>query len=278
MEIANKKMGAIGAQGTIEIELATRPALRLWQGREKTDKRHGILGLPGFSKIMKGIEASIRNDDPYADYHYCMIENAIKDLKDHLEIEYKDISSFLEENVPAAMRVPDVGSESPTVVPVRFVSKLGFQLVYQVLKVDEIVLKVLSANHIGLLPNSVKFETLARLEKKVRSVMHLIFAYQNTGVTRDDMAANNKKAQAAIDRMGQLEKSYLEGTTRSESAPSLPIHRLRTLGATFDTSKDQTEKVDSKRRTEKVAAHSDKSMKKLNDSLDEILSAVSEAS
>ena len=46
----SQKMAAIGAKQDIEIELATRPALRLWQGREKTQKRHGILGLPGFCK------------------------------------------------------------------------------------------------------------------------------------------------------------------------------------------------------------------------------------
>ena len=230
MTTKQNRMGAIAAQGTIEIELATRPALRLWQGREKTEKRHGIIGLPGFSKIMKGIEAAIRADDPYADYHYSLIERAIDDLSVVLETEERDISDFLKENVPSAMRLPDVGSENPTVVPVRFVSKLGFQLTYQVLKVDQIVLKVLSANHIGLLTNSMKFETFARLEKKVRSVMHLIFAYHNLGVTRDDMAANNQKAQMAVERMGQLDSGYLEGTTRSESAPSLPINRLRTLG------------------------------------------------
>mgnify|MGYP003655034177 CR=1 FL=1 len=250
MENTNKKMGAIAAQGTIEIELSTRPALRLWQGREKTEKRHGIIGVPGFSKIMKGIEASIRADDPYADYHYQVIEQAIEDLKEHLEMEDRDITMFLSENVPAAMRLPEVGSESPTVVPVRFVSKLGFQLTYQVLKVDQIVLKVLSANHIGLLSNSVKFETLARLEKKVRSVMHLIFAYHNVGVTRDDMAANNKKAQIAIDRMGQLEKSYLEGSIRSESAPALPMNRLKTLGSSFDPAKKESP-VESKKTPDK---------------------------
>lgn len=265
MKNTNEKMGAIAAQGTIEIELATRPALRLWQGREKTDKRHGIIGLPGFSKIMKGIEASIRADDPYADYHYATIEQAIADLKEHLEMEDRDITNFISENVPSAMKLPPVGSEQPTVVPVRFVSKLGFQLTYQVLKVDEIVLKVLSVNHIGLLSNSVKFETFSRLEKKVRSVMHLIFAYQNVGVTRDDMAANNKKAQNAIDRMGTLEKGYLEGTTRSESAPSLPMNRLRTLGSTFDISKKQESKEKSKNAD-------------LSDNLDEILAEVSEAS
>lgn len=230
----SQKMAAIGAKQDIEIELATRPALRLWQGREKTQKHHGILGLPGFCKIVRGIEQAVREDDPYADYHYHRIEQAINDLTFDLDSELKDIQSFIDENIPPAMRLPDIGSKNPVVVPIRFASRLGFQLVYQLLKVDQIVLKVLLANHIGLLPNKEKFETLARVEKRVRSVLHMVFSYRHTGVTRDDMAANNQKAQKAKELMGDLEVGYLEGTTRSDNAPPLPMKRLQTMGKALE--------------------------------------------
>lgn len=245
-----QKMAAIGAKQDIEIELATRPALRLWQGREKTPKRHGILGLPGFCKVVRGIEQAVRDDDPYADYHYHRIEQAIDDLTFDLDSELKDIQSFIDENIPPAMRLPDVGSKNPVVVPIRFASRLGFQLVYQLLKVDQIVLKVLLANHIGLLPNKDKFETLARVEKRVRSVLHMVFSYRHTGATRDDMAANNQKAQKAKELMGELETGYLEGTLRSDNAPPLPMKRLQTLGKVMDKENDQPKSKASGRNTE----------------------------
>ncbi len=37
------KMASIAPTQDIEIELATRPALRLWQAREKTEKKHAFL-------------------------------------------------------------------------------------------------------------------------------------------------------------------------------------------------------------------------------------------
>ncbi len=135
------------------------------------------------------------------------------------------------------MRLPDIGSKNPVVVPIRFASRLGFQLVYQLLKVDQIVLKVLLANHIGLLPNKEKFETLARVEKRVRGVLHKVFSYRHTGVTRDDLAANNQKAQKAKELMGDLKVGYLEGTTRSDNAPPLPMKRLQTMGKALDKNK-----------------------------------------
>ncbi|PCJ88257.1 MAG: TIGR03761 family integrating conjugative element protein [Thiotrichaceae bacterium] len=244
MKDNTQRMASIETKQDIEIELATRPAVRLFQGREKTAKRHGILGLPGFSKIIRGIEQAVRDDDPYADYHFHQIEQAIEDLTFDLDGELKDITAFIDENIPSAMRLPEIGSKNPVVVPVRFASRLGFQLVYQLLKVDQIVLKVLLANHIGLLPNKEKFETLARVEKRVRGVFHLVFAYRHTGVTRDDIAANNKKAQKAIEFMGDLEHGYLNGTNRSDNAPPLPPKRLKTIIGDLDRDKPLKSKTE----------------------------------
>lgn len=241
----SNQMAAIGAKQDIEIELATRPALRLWQGREKTPKRHGILGIPGFCKLIRGIEQSIRNDDPYADYYYHKIETAIEELAFDLESELKDIQSLIEENTPGAMRLPDVGSKDPVVVPIRFASRLGFQLVYQLLNVDQVVLKILLASHVGLLGTKEKFQTLARVETRFRGVLHLVFQYRHTGVTRDDIAANNQKAVKARELMGELEEGYLEGSLRSENAPALPAKRLQALGKVMEKPKQRKAKSES---------------------------------
>lgn len=231
----NEKMAPITGKDDIKIELATKPALRLWKGREKTAKRFGILGIPGFSKIMRGIEDAVRADDPYADYHYHQVELGLDDLAFDLDNELKDIKSYIDENVPSAMRLPDVGSKEPVVVPVRFASRLGFRLVYELLKADKIIMKVLLANHIGLLPNDDKWKTLARIEKSIRRVMQMVFTYKHTGVTRDDMAANNQKAQQARKAMGDLEPGYLDGSTRSANAPALPTNRLKTIREEIST-------------------------------------------
>lgn len=235
-----QQMAAIASKQDITVELATRPAHRLWQGREKTAKKYGILGLPGFCKLMRGMEQAIRNDDPYADRSFHVIDQAVEDLSFDLESELKDIETYITEHVPPAMQLPDVASKNPVVVPVRFASRVGFKMVYQILKVDQIVLKVLLANHIGILPNKEKFETLARVERKVRAVIHLVFNYRHTGVTRDDMAANNSRAQQAKELMGELEQGYLEGTTRSENAPALPFKRLNTLNQSANPSSTGT--------------------------------------
>jgi integrating conjugative element protein (TIGR03761 family) len=222
-------MGSVTALTDIQIELATRPALRIWEGREKTTQRHGILGIPGFCKFMKGIEQAIKDDDPYADYHYQKIEEAISSLSFELENELNDIQTYISQKIPPAMKLPDIGSKSPVVVPIRFASQIGFKLVYELLKLDQIVLKLLLANHIGLLANKEKFDALDRLERKARAVINLVYGFRYTGVTRDDIASNNQKAIQAKQLMGDIPKGYLDGTLRSESAPALPLRRLQTI-------------------------------------------------
>jgi len=233
----NKQMASVQPKSDIEIEIATRPALRLWNGRVKTDKKHGILGIPGFCKILKGIEQAIKDDDPYADYHYHATEQAITALKFDLDSQLKDMDEYIKDNVPPTMRLPDVGNKEPEIVPIRFASRLGFKLVYQLLTLDQVVLKVLLANHIGILNNSDKFDIIGKTEKRFRGVINTVFNYTHTGVTRDDMAANNQRAQKAKSIMGEIEKGYLEGTERSDNAPSLPPVRLKTLGKVLDISK-----------------------------------------
>ena len=129
----------------------------------------GILGIQVSAKSCEVWSSQSERTTPPLS---CTIEQAIDDLGYDLDNELSDIQTFLDENVPTAMRLPDVSSKNPVLVPVRFASPTRIQLVYQLLKVDQIILKILMASHIGLLSNKDKFTALARIEKRVRRVLH----------------------------------------------------------------------------------------------------------
>lgn len=219
------RMAPVSGAEDITIELSTRSAYRLWKGREKTEKRKGILGVSGFGRLLRSLEQAIREDDPYADYHYMQIEQAISELSQELDSDLAAMEALIAERVPPAMKVPSVTSDDPVVVPIKFSSRLGFEIVYQVLKVDQIALKILLASHLSLLNAEDKYSYLANSERKVRAVMNKIFEFRYTGVTRDDVAANNQKAQAAEKVMGKLDDGYLSGELRSPNAPKPPRRR-----------------------------------------------------
>lgn len=232
MPKSESKLGPIRSENDITVDISTRPALRVWEGRDATKDRRSILGVPGFASITKQMEDQIRRDDPYADYHYYLIEESLAKLKAELDQELHAITSFMNEAIPDAMHVPNTKSAEPRKLPIRFGSRPGFALLYELLKMDSIVLKVLVANHIGLLSSEEKFETLKRLVTRMRATMYLVYNYRITGVTRDDMAAKNQVAKRAIDAMGELKEEFLAGTTRAKTAPQLPSKRLATLVGT----------------------------------------------
>jgi hypothetical protein len=57
----------------------------------------------------------------------------------------------------------------------------------------------------------------------LRSLFSLAQQFRYSGTTRDDFAAKNAAARAAMEKLGELPQDVLEGTRRSRFAP--PISR-----------------------------------------------------
>ena len=64
----------------------------------------------------------------------------------------------------------------------------------------------------------------------LRSLFSLAQQYRYSGTTRDDFAAKNAAARAALEKFGELSQDVLEGTRRSRFAP--PIARRTTKPGT----------------------------------------------
>lgn len=218
----SNRMSPIKSDGDITVELSSRSAYRLWNGRERTEEQHGILGVPGFARLIKSLEQAIAQDDPYADYTYMIIENAIEELSESLDADIGKMDALIASKIPSTMKFSAMASVKPIVVPLKFGSRLGFGLVYSLIKADQVALKILQASHLNVLSKKEKFTFLADNERKFRAVMNKVFAFRTTGVTRDDIVSNNEKAIEAQELMGRLEAGYLSGELRSCNAPRLP--------------------------------------------------------
>lgn len=220
-QLLEKRVAPIVSQGQIELELHTKSALRLWFGRAKTKEKYGIMGLPGFSAKMRILENNIRKDDPYAYYHFDMMSKEIIALsKDYDEMD-NDIEAILA-TIPSALKVPSVASINPTNFDINFASRLGFRAMYQLIKADNIAMKIIKAAHIDLLSVSERIKMLNLIEARMRATFNKCYKYVNCDVTRDDIAANNQRARNAIAKMGEIPEGYLTGEIVIENAPRLP--------------------------------------------------------
>lgn len=239
-------LGPLNSQDDMTVQLSTRPILRIWFGREKTEQVAGIVGFISFCKSLRMINNAVKNDDPYADYYFLQIERAIVDLEDDLSEISKQVEVLLSKFLNSSISLPAVSSKRPATMPVRVSSPLAFQMMFKLSTADNLVMKLHQANHIGILPNTEKEKYIRSIERRFRSVMYLTRKFRNTGVTRDDMAANNPVARKAIGEMGELEIHYLHGTTRSDFAPKLPEKRMSTIQSILNPAPSDSKKAPTK--------------------------------
>ncbi len=216
--------GRMRTQG--EIVLHTRVAHRLFYGRRRDDKAKikSIIGLVRFSTNVNGIFECAANDDPWADAVLLKIEDrftaANKLVKENIEVleqlldDMEGLSICLNESV------------KPITLPVEFRTVYGFMGARLLGQYDKLVRLGLVARHVGLVFADDWGRLVFAPGRKIREVFWLSSAYRYTGVTRNDVAANNEVARRAAAKYGELPQDVLKGLRRAKHAPV-----IRSLGA-----------------------------------------------
>lgn len=216
------------------IELFTRPAIDVWNGKTnmdqvKLDRR--ISGTNGFDKFLRKVhnmEDAIRKDDPYADKYYFLCEQLLNERRVQLSSMSETLNKLMAQS-HARLTLPSPKMATTFVAEIKDQSRLGFQCVELLLSADDAIAKSQEAFHYARISKREKDDFVYQAKRAVRGVLDVVRHYSYCDVTRDDIAANNASARRAKERMGELETSFLNGDLRSEFAPVLPKRRRNTL-------------------------------------------------
>lgn len=218
--------GAPGAlRGEVTVKLHTREAYRLFTGLDpRTHERTkgARSSLFSFEKSCQSIEFAVQNDDPYADYYFYHLHERINETHTKLKAEMKQFSEWLRNKLPDGISYSESTSQNPTVLPVRARTKLFFLALYLALDVDKYCRMVYLACHFALIPKNTQSQLIFDKLNAVRSITEEANKYRHTDAIRDDFAANNARARAAIEKHGfTLQDEFLRGDTRSTLAPEV---------------------------------------------------------
>ena len=217
-QVANRP-GPMRTQG--EIVLHTRAAHRLFYGRRRDDKANikPIIGLVRFSTNVNGIVECAANDDPWADAVLLKIED-----------RFTAANTLVKENIDVLEQLLD-GMEGlsiclnesvkPVTLPVEFKTVYGFMGARLLGQYDKLVRLGLVARHVGLVFADDWGRLVGTPGRNIREVFWLSATYRYTGVTRNDVAANNEVARRAVAKYGKLPQDVLEGTRRAKHAPNI---------------------------------------------------------
>jgi len=213
-------------RSNMSLTLHTHHASRIWHGRAPNERQAAIVGLNGYIAAMNKMKRGSEQDDPYSDWWMLRIEDKLDQTKATLQILREQVEQVLV-NVPPALDLGENLNVQPVKLPLFISAQLGFAAVYLLAEYDDIARKLLLAHHAALIDRPTLDGWLNDGAHALRSLFALSQHYRYSGCTRDDFAANNAAARAALEKFGELPQDVLEGTRRSRFAP--PIVRRHGL-------------------------------------------------
>ena len=220
MTKSKKTHGPGGLTSETSILLHTRQAMMIFDGRQETDDKAAIYGVPRFSGSVNQIFKDALADDPWADWWLIKIDDHIERARMKLN-EFKEELKDLYPNSPS-ININSAESTEPESRPLNFPTpSYAYRMGYLVVEYDQFCCEVLGLRHVGLLTR-VKAERYLNLDgKALRAALQSGTGYRRQGVTRNDVLANNPKSQKAIQLMGKIPDDILNMKRRSDFAPEL---------------------------------------------------------
>ncbi|HBO0859785.1 TIGR03761 family integrating conjugative element protein [Pseudomonas aeruginosa] len=207
-------------RSAMTLTLHTHHASRIWRGRAPAEGKPGIAGLNGFVSIMNKVKRGAEQDDPYSDWWMLRIEDKLSVTKEQLQGLRQQVDQALAD-VPPALSLGENMNVQPVKLPLFVSSQLGFMAVYLLADYDDLARRLILAHHTALIDRSTLERWLNEGAHSLRSLFSLAQQYRYSGTQRDDFAANNAAARAAVEKYGELPQDVLEGTRRSRFAPPL---------------------------------------------------------
>lgn len=207
-------------RSSITLTLHTHHAARIWQGRTARDGVHSIMGMAGYISVTNLIKQTAAQDDPYADWAIVQLEEKLMQAKAGM-LELTQQLDRIRQDLPTQIDMGDNLNIHPVTLPLYIGSQLGFLAVYLLTDYDTLVRRTLLAHHTALIGRVDLEAWIDDGAHLLRSLFGLAQRFRHAGVTREDMAANNARAQEAIDKFGLPPQDILEGLRRSQFAPPI---------------------------------------------------------
>jgi integrating conjugative element protein (TIGR03761 family) len=201
------------------IRLHTYIVHQLFFGRKEGEGRqYRDQCFASFAANLSALWACARADDPYADAKLIQIEEQIDILRDKVTHLLQSLDNLLGSLEDSGIRVETHQSVRPVDVPIAFRTVHASVAVLILGSVDRAIQKALMARHFGLVTEQ---DWQRVLEQSVAPMRHLfkLAQFRASGATRDDFAANNARARAALEKLGQLPADVLQGLRRPQLGP-----------------------------------------------------------
>ncbi|PSU44267.1 TIGR03761 family integrating conjugative element protein [Photobacterium frigidiphilum] len=216
MTAKNNKKALGGLISEASLELHSAASLDVWNGSHRNGRR--IASMPEFFHKMSVLEVAAVENDPYADYALINIENALNDAFVAIEM--------LEGGLPIQqghrrLNTQVCRSRQPVVKPLYIKSRFGWRFIALFELFDVFMVDLMDAQFKARVTRQ-QFEASKKTAfTVVRKVLEIGMSSVHSGISRNDVSANNAKATQAIEKFGLIPLEVMEGIVRAEYAPQI---------------------------------------------------------
>ncbi|WP_394230566.1 PFL_4669 family integrating conjugative element protein [Shewanella colwelliana] len=208
---AKNKVGILRSHASIALHASD--SVLLWHGRK--DKTQG---LPGFFSRTVELETAASKDDPYADHGLLLIESTMNEAF----LTLNRLSTGLAKT-EGRRRVTgsDCASLAPVEKPLFVSSRFGWRMVALIEEFDLFMVDLLDAQFKARVNRKAFEQQREAALHCIRSVLEKCQVTHHSGISRNDVSANNPKAISAKEKFGRIPLEVMEGVVRAEFAPEI---------------------------------------------------------
>jgi integrating conjugative element protein (TIGR03761 family) len=232
-----------------------------------------------FGRRMKLIWLSAEADDPFADWFLVKIEQSLNESQTMIQAKTDWLNTRLREIRGFDIQVAH--SLQPLQVPIYFQNPYGYMGAYLIADYDALARSVFTARHIALIDRAVAVQLLQVTGKAIRRTFNLASQWKFTGVTREDVLAQNVKAVRASGFLGACPESILSKIQRAKISPvirgkpnrkpTIVINKTNTSGINTDVD-SQAEAAKAKADAEPLIPVGDDQASSISNNNDQIVS------
>ncbi len=208
-----------GLRSEVSINLHSYAARNAFDGRRAEGNRAAIIGINRFAGAVKQIFHDARADDPWADWWLIRIDGAVEQAKNKMHALRQEFADHYPETPD--INVNDAIALAPQSRALSFASPHAYRMAYMLVDYDKLCCSVLTLAHIGLMTQAEKLRYLHVGGKIIKSALTSAVGFRHQGVTRNDLIANNPRAQKAKQLMGEVPQDIVDLKRRSPYAPKL---------------------------------------------------------
>lgn len=216
-QVTKKQSGIGSLSANAQIELHSVETLRLWGLGKKQSKKNSPPNVGRWLQLASTLEHAARQDDPYADFALLELERVMN----RALTLFHDTLAAMPPLHSSRIRFSEAQSNQPLVKELKISSRFGWRMIAVLEAYDVLMCRLFDANFKAQLTRQEFEHHKNQCQQAMRGVLQQVTEHRHSGVTRNDVLANNAKAQEAQEKFGAIPLEVLEGLERAEFAPAI---------------------------------------------------------